>query len=164
MFKCGDAVMYSTSGACKITSETEKEYLGKAEVCFVLEPIFSGNMKIYVPKSNDKLISKMRHMMTKEALLSLIKNFPEKGEEYIPNDALRRQKYNELMALGDQIRIAGIIKTLYEKKIEQTENKKKLHQCDEYLLKEAQKLLYDEIVFVFDISPDSVHEFILENK
>ena len=164
MFKCGDAVMYSTAGACKIATETEKEYFGKTEVCFVLEPIFCGNMKIYVPKSNDKLISKMRRMMTKENLLSLIKNLPEEGEEYIPDDALRRQKYGEIIALCDQMRILGIIKTIYQKKIEQTENKKRLHQCDEYLLREAERILYGEIAFVFGISPDEVHEFILENK
>lgn len=164
MFKCGDAVMYSTSGACRITSEIEKDYLGKNEVCFVLEPIFSGNMKIYVPKSNEILLSKMRYMMSEKEVLELIRSLPEEGEEYILNDNLRRQEYSKLIGSGDQKRIAKVIKTLYEKKAEQESKGKKLRQCDEYLLREAQKLFYDELAFVMELLPDQVHDFIIEHK
>lgn len=164
MFKCGDTVIYGTSGAYKITNEIEKDYLGKNEICFVLEPVFGGNMKIYLPKNNTELSSKMRFMIAKPQLLSLIKNLKSEGEKYITNDNARKEAYQGILKSGDQKRIAGIIKTLHNKRTEQLNNKKRLHQCDERMLREAEKLLYDEIAFVLDISHEDAAALILENK
>ena len=164
MFRVNDTVMYGSSGACKITGEVEKEYLGNIEKCFVLEPIFGNNLKIYVPLGNEHLVSKMHALLSRGEVMEIIKNLPEKGEEYIPNDNLRRQKYSEIISSGDRKRVGAVLKTLYDKKSEQLENKKKLHQCDEFIMREAEKLIYDEFAIVLGVDHDKVHDYIITNK
>ena len=160
MFSLGDIVMYGTSGACKITAEETKDYFGKKEECFVLEAVFGNRMKIYVPKQNELLMSKMREPLSKKEVEKILKNPPDAYEIYPPLDVERKQMYAEILASGDQVKILSVIKTIQNKKAEQIENKKKLHQCDEYILREARKLICDEFSLALGIERGKIEEYI----
>lgn len=164
MFKINDLVMYSNNGACRITEETEKEYFGKMEKCFILEPVSGAKMKIFLPLSNPLLLSKLRHLLTKKDIEKILKDLPEEGEEFILVDAERKQKYFEIISSCDQARIIGVLKTLYNNKAEQIALKKKVHICDEYLIKEAEKVLFDEFSLVLGIEKNEVWEVITSSK
>ena len=160
MFSLGDIVMYGTSGACKITSEETKDYFGKKEDCFVLEAVFGSKMKIYVPKHNELLMSKKRTPLSKKEVTKILKNPPEAYEVYPPLDIERKQMYLEILSEGDRVKILSVIKAIQNKKIEQIENKKKLHQCDEYILREAQKIIHDEFALALGIERNKIEEYI----
>ncbi len=160
MFSLGDIVMYGTSGACKILAEEEKEFFGKSEPCFVLESVFQNKIRIFVPKQNELLMSRMRKPLTKKEATAMLKNLPDAYEVYPVSDIERKQMYSEILASGDQEKIIAIIKTIKNKKIEQIENKKKLHQCDEVILREAKKLIHDEFALALGIERDKIEEYI----
>lgn len=164
MFKINDLVMYSNNGACRILEETEKDYFGKTEKCFILEPVFGNKMKIFLPLSNPLLLSKLRHLLTKKEIADILKNLPTEGEEFIPIDAERKKKYLEIISSCDQARIIGILKTLYQKREEQIALKKKVHICDEQLIREAEKVLFDEFSLVLGIERKNVFDYITSSK
>ena len=66
MYQIGDIVVYGTEGIAEIGGEIEREFGGQKMKYFVLHPIEKKTETVYVPIGNEKAMSKMRGILTKE--------------------------------------------------------------------------------------------------
>ena len=104
----------------------------------------------------------MREILSADEIYRIISELPERDPIWIDDDNIRKAKYQEMIDEGDRRKIMLIIKTLYRHKLEQEEKGRRLHQADEFILRQAEKLLHDEFALVLDIRPDEVVPFIME--
>jgi len=161
MYKIGTTVIYRSEGVCRITDITVKRFRDKKIEYYVLKPVYKENSEIFVPKDNLELVGKMKRVMTKEEIYSLINNMPNEESIWIANENDRKEKYKEILVRGDRTELVQLIKTLYVHKQNQKQVGKKLHLADERFLKDAERMLYDEFAFVLDITPSQVLPFIV---
>ena len=162
MYKTGDTVIYGTQGVCRIEGVQTKRIRGEYVDYLVLRPVYDKNSTVFVPKNNEKLLSKMRDILSADEIYRIIKELPEEDPVWIEDDNIRKARYQEIIDEGDRGRIVLIIKTLYSHRKKQEEEGRRLHQADEYILKQAEKLLHNEFALVLDISPEEVVPFIMK--
>lgn len=132
MYKIGDTVIYKNDGVCTITEITVKIFRDKEIEYYVLNPVHNKNAEIFVPKSNPDLVSKMRKVLTKDEIMNIIESMPEEDEIWISDETNRKEKYKEILTLGDRKELVRLIKTLYIHKQNQKQCGRKLHLADEF--------------------------------
>ena len=162
MFSVGDTVVYGSQGVCRIEGTQSKKIRGEYVDYIVLKPVYDQNSTVFVPKNNEELLAKMREILSADEIYRIISELPERDPIWIDDDNIRKAKYQEMIDEGDRRKIMLIIKTLYRHKLEQEEKGRRLHQADEFILRQAEKLLHDEFALVLDIRPDEVVPFIME--
>ncbi len=162
MYGVGDVVVYGSQGICKITAIDEKKFNRETKKYFVLKPVYDDRNTIFVPLDNPLLYSKLYSVLTEDEMKVLIDNIPNEELLWFENDVERKEQYKKAMTEGNRINISRIIKTLRQHRLKQQQAGKKLRSADEYALKEAEKLLFDEIAFIFHIEPQNVVTFIEE--
>ena len=160
MFKIGDVVVYSTSGVCEVCEITTKTFGNAQFEYYVLKPVYKENSEVFVPKNNTELTSKMRQILTRQEIISLIKSMPDESDIWIDDENQRKSYYKQLIANGDRTGLIRLIKTLFNYKEKQKNAGRKLHTTDEKFLKDAEKILYDEFAYVLNISQKEVIPFI----
>ena len=122
-----------------------------------------GSSSLVFPNGKwEKLLSKMREILSADQIYSIIKELPDKDPVWIDDDNIRKAKYQEIIDEGDRSKIMLIIKTLYRHRLSQEEKGRRLHQADEYILNQAEKLLHNEFALVLDIKPEEVVPFIMK--
>ena len=162
MREIGEIVLYGTDGVCQISEITEKKFGKETTKYYVLSTLYRGNSVIYVPVGNEKLECKMRDIISREELESIICNMPKEENIWIENEPLRKIKYKEIITGGDRRDLFRLIKTLYEHRINQENSGKRMHMTEERFMKDAEKILYDEIAHVIGIDHLEVVGYITE--
>ena len=160
MFSVNDTVSYGTHGVCKIIGVKKLKLVKETEEYYILKHLYKDVSKIYVPIKNEALTSKMRRVLSKDEINELIRVMPDNEIIWIENDNERREKYQEILESGNRKEIAALIKTLYQRKNEYKDRKRRLRQSDELILTRAQALLYDEFALVLNIKPEQVIPFL----
>lgn len=156
MFKIGDTVVYGAQGICTVESESEQKFGREVKKYLVLKPVFDNRNTIFVPIDNEKLYSKIQGVLTAEEINSILDDIPNQQVIEIENDIERKETFKQILSKNDRVMVSRLIKTLYLLKQEKFALGKKLHSSDEYILKEAEKLLYEEIAFVLNIPLEDV--------
>ena len=82
--------------------------------------------------------------------------FRSAGVCWVENENERKLRFKEILSCGDRLAVAGLIRTLCEHRLNQEKTGKKMHLSDERFLKDAERLLYDEIAHVMEIEPNQV--------
>lgn len=101
MFKVNDTVVYGASGVCEITEIREMEFRGKTVKYYVLKPLNSAGSTVFVPIENEKLTAKMKRVMSKDEINSMLKD----KTGYLPwveERKTRAEKYAEVIFAGYQ--------------------------------------------------------------
>jgi len=156
-WKIGDNLVFGMHGVCEITDvQTEKD--GTKD--FVLSPVFDKRTRIMVPVECDALAYKMRPVLSKDEVTTLIKHMPETAAEWIQNENARKETYKEILKNGDRLELIAMIRTLYQQQQKQRAKGKRLYRVDEKFLKDASKMLHEEFAFVLGISPQEVEEYV----
>ncbi|MEE1281070.1 MAG: CarD family transcriptional regulator [Acutalibacteraceae bacterium] len=160
MYQVGNTVIYKNDGVCKITEIIIRTFREKEIEYYVLNPVHNQNAEILVPKNNPDLVEKMRKVLTKEEIIQIIEAMPDEEEIWILNETDRKEKYREILNSGDRTELVRLIKTLYVHKQNQKQCGRKLHLADEKILRDAEKMLFDEFAYVLEIAPEEVLEYI----
>ncbi len=163
MFETGDTVIYGSQGVCKITGKEQKRIGSQYVDYFVLQPVYDENSTIFVPANNELLMGKMKSVLSQEEIYEMINSISDDEIIDALDDNERREQYQKIIAEGDRRMLFRLIKTLYLKKLSQEKKGKKLHQSDEAILKQAEKLLHNEFALVLDMKPDEVLPFIINS-
>lgn len=161
MYKIGNTVMYGTTGVCRIEEITECEFGGVKKSYYILKPLFQDGAKMYIPKDNEKLVSKMRKVLSADEVKELIYHQAESDVQWIDKDNERKQLYSQVLDKGDRRQMIALIKTVLKHQSEQVSQGKKLHICDENFLTRAQRILYDEFSMVLHIKREDVLPMIM---
>lgn len=160
MYSVGAVVIYKNEGVCRITDTVTKRFRDNNIEYYVLKPIHKENSEIFVPKNNSVLVEKMRRVLSKDEIMELIKEMPKESNIWIENSDERKESYKKILESGERTELVKLIKTLYTHKQKQKKSGKKLHIADEKILKDAERMLYDEFAYVLDIPHNEVVPFI----
>lgn len=161
-FNKGEYVVYGTNGICliedikmmKFALDTEKSNY------YILKPASNGASTIYVPMGNANLVGKMRPIMTKEEIDSLLLGMRDKEIEWEKDRRYRAETFHEILVKGVTQKLLLMIRCIYLKKIELMPLGKKLPTTDENTLKSAEKLVEEEFAYALQISRVDVGRYI----
>lgn len=111
--------------------------------------------KVFVPVQNEKLVGKMRAVLTKDEIIDLLDNMP-KEEEWISNKNIRFETFKNIISEGKSSELLRLIRTLKLHEKQQLKRGKRLHMADERFLKEAEKMVLGEFAYVLNESTDDI--------
>jgi CarD family transcriptional regulator len=160
MFKINDVVVYGAQGVCEIVGINQEKVGGVIKNYFVLKPKNDKGATFYVPTWNEKAWGKMRKVMTQEDVNALIDAMPSKTPTWIANENERKETYRKILASGDHAAIISMIQALYLHKKEREDQGKRLHMSDEYFMKDAEQILYNEWQYVLNVDKAGLMNYI----
>ena len=154
MFKVNDYVIYKRD-VCIIL---EEKLISNYEY-FVLQSTIDDSLKINIPKSMSSKL--LRHLNTKEdieKLISKIKTIPllDVNSKNIEEDYKRCLRDETLESL------IAIIKTSYFRNQSRLAHNKKMTDKDKYYYELAEKFLYNEIAYIYNITYEDAKKYVLD--
>lgn len=156
MFEINDTIVYGTHGVCRIENIEIKEFSGASKQYYVLKPVNDSSATLYVPTYNEKLVGKMRKLLTEQEVYCLIETMPQKETIWYQNENERREEYKRVIERGDHSELIGIIKAIYLQKQKREAEGKHLYISDERFFKDAENILYNEFQYVLSISKEEL--------
>lgn len=160
MLQIGEVIFYGKQGVCEIVGFEERKLNGKKQLYYILRLVYNQGTTIYCPADSEITTVKFRPILSKEEILTLIHEMPDNDSTWIENEKVRNETYLEALTEGNHSLIVQAIKSLYKQgELKKSQGKKLLRQ-DEYMLQEAQRLLYEEFSFTLEIPVDKVESFI----
>lgn len=161
-FAKGEYVVYGTNGICliedirlmKFALDTEKSDY------YILKPASNDASTIYVPMKNEKLVGKMRSIMTKDEIDSLLLGMRDKEIQWEKDRRYRSEIFHEILVKGVTQKLLLMIRCIYMKKRELLPLGKKLPTTDENTLKAAEKLVEEEFAYSLEIPRTDVGKYI----
>lgn len=149
MYEVGQLVVYGVHGVCRILELEEKRVDRKTIPYFVLEPMDQPGTKYYVPSQNEAALAKLRPLIDAEKLRALLQD--KTAETWIPEDNRRKLRYKEILTGVHIVDVMAMLRAVYAYRRDQAEMGRKLHQCDEMFLHDAEKMLTGEIALVLQM-------------
>lgn len=162
MFKVNDVVVYGVHGVCEILGIENQKTGGVIKKYFVLKPKNDSGATLYVPTWNEKALAKIRKVMTKQEVDALIDSMPDKRPTWIASEKDRKEAYKNILASGDQSAIISMVQALYLRKKERENEGKRLLMSDEYFMKDAEQLLYNEWQYVLNVDKAGLMTYIFD--
>lgn len=158
----GAFLVYDTYGICKI-SEIKKMSFSKSAPLrsyYVLSPLNSPSSTYYVPVENEALCGKLREPMREREIKALLSESAELTLDWIDNRQNRNENFHRILDGGITPELIALIRCLYSRKKQLSENGKKLSGTDEGIFTSAEKLVKEEFAFSLQIEGEKVAEYI----
>ncbi|MCD7873070.1 MAG: CarD family transcriptional regulator [Clostridiales bacterium] len=160
MFNIGDIFVYGSNGVCSITDIKTEKFGSEVKTYYILSPYFDSRETIYVPVDNEKLVSKMKELLTEEQIIEMIKSIPNRDNIWIENINMRKEEFKKIIKNSKRNELLALMKTLHARREELSKAGKNLSVFDERFLKQAQNIIHSEIALVLHIKPEEVEPFI----
>lgn len=160
MYRVGDLLFYGNVGVCQVIDITScgPEGIEKEFLYYVLNPK-NQSCTIFVPTHTSTY---MRSILTKDEANDLIDTIPTVEIEKAPSHSLNRMEvnYKESIETHDCAVLLKLCMTIYAKKEEMQQNKRKLGAVDEKYMRRAEDLLYGELSAALEIEKDAIPQYI----
>lgn len=152
MYNIGQKVLYGANGVCVIDGVTEKK-IGRSKLeYYVLKPMGSSGSTLFIPTANETLIGKLRSVLTPGQIESALESsLPEEWED---DKQLRLEGFRNIIARADFSELISLIRTITEHARAVQQKGKRLHVADEKILKEAEKMVCEEIETVLGVDKE----------
>ena len=160
MYQIGEIFVYGSSGVCEIVDIKKADFGGSEKTYYILAPIYDKKETIFVPVDSEKLVSKMKELLTPDDIIALIKTMPHKESIWIENVNIRREEYKKIIKNADREELITLLKTLYERRNMLQLAGKKLSVYDERFLKQAQHIIHSEIALVLQLPREEIPSYI----
>ncbi|MEG1863250.1 MAG: CarD family transcriptional regulator [Oscillospiraceae bacterium] len=158
MYKIGDHLIYSTTGVCVVDDIRTEKIMGENKRYYILKSVFGNGVTVFAPIGTSE--DKMKDLLSKEEVEELIDTMPMCDVPWIDNDNIRKETFNEILKGGNHHEIMNLIKALYSNRTEKLQSGRKFLAVDEKVMKEAERIIYEEFAFVLDINPNEVLAYI----
>lgn len=159
-FKKGEFVVYTKNGVCLIDDVKLMDFAGEKSLYYILKPLSSSGSTLYVPVENEKLVSKLRPVMSKAQIDALLTDAKNYKAEWNDAKSERVELFNSVLASGDSGKLLHLIMCIYLKKQEKESIGKHLCSTDESILRTAEELIQEEFAFSLNCSHDEVNSYI----
>ena len=161
MFSLGQVVMHPTAGVCKIES-TEKKFFSRTQCqeYFVLKPVFSSNTTLFLPVDSNKV--GVRELLSTDDINRNLDSVDFSETLWVDNDNARYDNFLEVMKSKNNPKIIQMIIEIKNVEISRIANGKNLRVSDAKILKEAEKIIYEEIAYVLNLELDKAKTLVLE--
>lgn len=150
MFKVGDTILYTTYGVCKIRELTTMVFNGANNEYYVLVPINESKTELTIPVNNPVVTSRLHPLLSKEKVEDIIKTIPDIKTYWIDNDNERKKEFTDTIKLGNREDTISIIKSIKKHQLSLIGKNRKLHSVDEQVMRDAEKLIFEEFSYVLD--------------
>ena len=160
MYGIGEKIIYGRTGVCVVEDICEKKLSGEKEarLFYTLRPLYQS-CSICTPVES-KVFS--RPVISATEARELVLCLPQLEAEPCREKNLNRLReyYREIIESCDCRRLAMLGLSIYRKRQEAEDNKRKLGAVDERFMKEAEDLLYGELAAALEIERSEVHNYI----
>ena len=160
MYKLGDRVMYGVHGVCEIVNIEQRRVDKKNIEYLVLSPVQSANSCFYIPTQNEKALSKLYPLLTKEELLQMLTEQVNGADRWVDDENSRKQLIKDVLGSGNRSEMVSWVRTMHIHRRLLLEAGKKFHQADEIFLKDAERLLTTEFAIVLGITESAVRQYV----
>ena len=153
MHKIGDMILYGASGVMTVVDIREESVGDTPRRYYVLRPsLVRSESLTFVPIDNERLISLMLPLLTKEEINALLKEAKSISPiEWIPSNRPRADAFKKIIESGDRRQMIAMIRAIDENAKGREAEGKKNFITDENAKQKALKLLYSEISVVLGI-------------
>jgi len=161
-FEIGQNVIYGTNGLCRVEDVREMSFItGEAKKSYyILEPIRTKASTIFVPMDNEKLVSRIRTVMTKAEIDELLLGMSDKELGWESDRRARADIFHDIITKGVTENLLLLIRCIYIKKKELLSLNKSLSMTDSKSLEFAEKMVEEEFSYALDIKPAEVGDYI----
>ena len=127
---------------------------------YILRPESNPKSTIFVPVNNQKLVSKMRELMTKDEINAMLVRMKDRTLEWEKDVRFRTESFHEILSNGVNQDLILMIRCLHRKRQELVQLGKKLPARDSNTLKTAERLVEEEFAHVLHIKCEEVSDYI----
>ncbi len=161
LYKIGDMVMYGTNGICAVTDIQKMMFPMETEerTYYVLKPVSTRNSTLFVPEDNEQLMSKVRHLLSREEIDAAIVQ-SDKSAKWIEDRNARFTYFNSVLKSANPKELLSVIRCIYLRKQDVLASGKKMASADETVLASAEKLVREEFAYSLGIPEADVGEYI----
>lgn len=162
MFKTGDFIIFGSYGVCEVThiGSLDMDGISKERLYYTLCPLYSKGSVLYTPVDNQKEL--IRPILSREEAIGLIREIPGIDYLWVNDERKRERDYKEALHTCDCRQLIKIIKTIYMRKKQRTENGKTLTAVDKKYFNMAEEHLYGELAVSLGIQKDEVKDYIMK--
>lgn len=154
MYQKGSYVVYGIQGVCRVVG-TETQHVNRKDVEYlVLESVEKTELRYYLPTHNAVAMGKLKAVLSAEELQQVLISEEVHRDCWITEENLRKQHYRDLISCGDRLSIMQMLHNLYRHRQQQAESGRKLHQCDDNFLRDAERLLSREVALVMELTQE----------
>ena len=161
-FDIGEYVSYGINGMCNIEDIRPMQLSQSVEkmMYYILRPESNPKSTIFVPVNNQKLVSKMRELMTKDEINAMLVRMKDRTLEGEKDVRFRTESFHEILNNGVNQDLILMIRCLHRKRQELVQLGKKLPARDSNTLKTAERLVEEEFAHVLHIKCEEVSDYI----
>lgn len=161
-FDIGEYVSYGINGMCNIEDIRPMQLSQCVEkmMYYILRPESNPKSTIFVPVNNQKLVSKMRELMTKDEINAMLVRMKDRTLEWEKDVRFRTENFHEILNNGVNQDLILMIRCLHRKRQELVQLGKKLPARDSNTLKTAERLVEEEFAHVLHIKCEEVSDYI----
>lgn len=161
MFSVGQNVLYGINGVCVVQDITEKK-VGKLSMeYYVLKPLDTKTSTLFVPTNNEELCNRIRNVLSKESIDNILSNLPEVGD-WNDNKQERSEEFKNTVHSGDCLELIKMIRLINTHGNELAESGRHLHMSDERFLKDAEKMVSEEVALALNVDRQTAIELVLQ--
>lgn len=161
-FDIGEYVSYGINGMCNIEDIRPMQLSQSVEkmMYYILRPESNPKSTIFVPVNNQKLVSRMRELMTKDEINAMLVRMKDRTLEWEKDVRFRTESFHEILSNGVNQDLILMIRCLHRKRQELVQLGKKLPARDSNALKTAERLVEEEFAHVLHIKCEEVSDYI----
>jgi len=157
LYQVGDLIIYGGTGVCEVIDISQE--LDKEQEFYVLKPLYQSCI-ISTPVNTTKVL--MRPIISRDEAKQLVETIPSIQAEAYHNNDLRQLEghYKDSIKACDCMELLELSMSIYEKKQDAKQQKRKLGIVDERYMKRAEELLFGELSAALGIPKSEVSEYI----
>lgn len=162
MYQVGDFVVKVNNGVCRVEDIVELDGMSdvKGRKYYLMVPREDKNARLYVPVEGKN--NNIRNVMSEDEAMAFIKRIPDIAVAWIESDKMREQEYKAAIRSGSPEQLVSIIKNIYRRNQERSEQGKKNTTIDERYYKQAENILYSELAFALGREKSEIIDLISE--
>lgn len=162
MHQVGENIVYGSVGVMTVLDRRDEVILGEKKEYFLLSEYGrDGSSVTYVPCDNERLVSLMRSVLTKEEIADAIARAGLMDDmEWKPDNRSRTDLFKTVLESGDRAAILVMIRSIHRAGLRRAAIGKKNFLTDENFMKRAEKLIASEFALSMGVTVAEVLEII----
>jgi CarD family transcriptional regulator len=161
MYQVGDLVLYGNTGICRVADISSQDLTKKSkdQLYYVLVPLYQ-NCTISTPVNSTKVF--MRPIISKDEAERLIQSIPGIRAQAYYNRTLHEltEHYEASLKTHNCTDLIELCMSIYAKKTQLEEQKRKFGSIDERYMKRAEELLFGELAAALCIPKEQMPGYI----
>ncbi len=149
----GAYVRYGGTGICQVARVENMPFPDSQHMrlCCELKPISNVAMVILVPLDNETLCAKMRPLLTKNEIETMLQTASAQPSLWIEDRKLRTAEFRRMLSAGDAQVLLQLLRSIEQQQDTLRATKKKLSAADMAVQKEAQRIVEEEFAYALEI-------------